>query len=204
MVSGKYDNWKEFKNKQFPSLATVSADNPSINLLLHEGESVNRSQMDIKCKTYDIRNWKKHFISRHVLHQHGYTCLIALPGRQSPQHRSVLTVVSVTSAPPFQPLRHQRNVCHTVVNRFTWQIHTSHRKQETFLYEYRLHWVLLPTQKKTHNRTLLFSSTFKHGHHFDYWKQPLNMSMRVWYLDCHEVWLCCYLVIHIENLLHPL
>jgi hypothetical protein len=26
----------------------------------YEGESVNRSQMDIKRKTRDIRNWKKH------------------------------------------------------------------------------------------------------------------------------------------------
>jgi hypothetical protein len=32
----------------------------------------------------------------------------------------------------------------------------------------------------------------------------MNMRMRVWYLDCHETGLCCYLVIHIENQLHPL
>jgi hypothetical protein len=32
-----------------------------------------------------------------------------------------LAVVSATSAPPFQPLRHQRNVCHPFVNRFTRQ-----------------------------------------------------------------------------------
>jgi hypothetical protein len=30
------------------------------------------------------------------------------------------------------------------------------------------------------------------------------MGMHVFYLDCHEVGLCCYLVIHIEDLLHPL
>jgi hypothetical protein len=28
--------------------------------------------------------------------------------------------------------------------------------------------------------------------------------MCVYYLDCHEAGLCCYLVIHIENLLRPL
>jgi hypothetical protein len=28
--------------------------------------------------------------------------------------------------------------------------------------------------------------------------------MCVCYLDCHEAGLCCYLVIHIENLLRPL
>jgi hypothetical protein len=52
---------------------------------------------------------------------------------------------------------------------------------------------------------LLFGSTLlKHGRQFDYWYQPLNMRMRVCYLDCHEAGLCCYLVKHIENLLRPL
>jgi hypothetical protein len=32
--------------------------------------------------------------------------------RRNPQRRSRLTVVSATSAPPFQAIRHQRNVCH--------------------------------------------------------------------------------------------
>jgi hypothetical protein len=44
----------------------------------------------------------------------------------------------------------------------------------------------------------------KHGHHFDYWNQPPNMCIRVCYLDDHEAGLCCYLVIHIENVLRPL
>jgi hypothetical protein len=80
---------------------------------------------------------------------------------------------------------------------------TSHRKQKTFLYEYPLHWVLLST--KTYNRTLILGNTIlKHGHHFDCWNQPLNMRMRVSYLDCHEAGLCCYLMIHIQNLLYPL
>jgi hypothetical protein len=60
-------------------------------------------------------------------------------------------------------------------------------------------------QNKTNNRTPLFDSTlFKHGRHFGYWKQLLNMHICVCYLDCHEVGLCCYLVIYIENLLRPL
>jgi hypothetical protein len=81
---------------------------------------------------------------------------------------------------------------------------TTHRKHVTFLYEYPLHWVLFPTKKK-HYRTLLFVCTLlKHRHHFDYWNQPLNMHMRVCYLDCHEAGLCCYLVIHIKSLLHLL
>jgi hypothetical protein len=35
-------------------------------------------------------------------------------------------------------------------------------------------------------------------------KPSMNMRMRVCYLDRHEAGLCCYLVIHIENLLRPL
>jgi hypothetical protein len=70
-----------------------------------------------------------------------------------------------------------------------------------------------------HNRTLLFGSThLKHGRHFGYWNQHLNMRMSVCYKDFfyfekinvykkglgnahpvypdyHEVRLCCYLVI---------
>jgi hypothetical protein len=80
---------------------------------------------------------------------------------------------------------------------------TFHSKQETFLYKYSLKWIFLPT-KKAQYRTLLFGSTLlKHGSHFDYWNQPLNIDMRVKYLDCHKAWLCCYLVVYIENLLRP-
>jgi hypothetical protein len=90
----------------------------------YEGESVNRSQMDIKRKACDIRILpppKKTFISRHILHQHWYTYPIALPVRRNLQHTNLLTVVSDISAHPFQPLRHQRNICHPVVNCFTRQ-----------------------------------------------------------------------------------
>jgi hypothetical protein len=30
------------------------------------------------------------------------------------------------------------------------------------------------------------------------------MRMRVCYLDCHEAELCCHLMLHVENILHPL
>jgi hypothetical protein len=59
--------------------------------------------------------------------------------------------------------------------------------------------------QKKHNITFLFSSILlKHSHNFDYLNQPLNMSMRVCYLDCLEAGLFLYLVIHRETLLHPL
>jgi hypothetical protein len=89
-----------------------------------------------------------------------------------------------------------------IVNPFAWQtLHTVNRKHlfinilciESF------------GAQKTHNRILLFGSTLlKHGSHFDYWNHPLNMSMHVCDLDCHEAGLCCYLTIHIGNLLRPL
>jgi hypothetical protein len=38
------------------------------------------------------------FISRHILHQHRFNGPIALPVREKPQHRRLLTVISATSA----------------------------------------------------------------------------------------------------------
>jgi hypothetical protein len=72
------------------------------------------------------------FISRHILHQHWYTCPIALRVRQNPQHASLLTVVSAISAPPFQPLRHQWNVYHPAVNSFTRQTLPTINKKHFF------------------------------------------------------------------------
>jgi hypothetical protein len=147
------------------------------------------------------RTWIKKNISRYIIQKHRYTCPIALPVLESPQHGSLLTVVSAKSAPPFQPLRHQRNVCHPDVNCFTPRIlHTVNRKH--FLWMNILRIESLCPQKKTHNKTLLFVSVLlKHGRHFAYWNQPV--SMRICYLDCHDAGLCCYLVTHIENLLRP-
>jgi hypothetical protein len=57
---------------------------------LHDGGSVNRSQIDIlvRWKHMIFEPGKKTFISRHILHQHWYTCPIALPVRRNPQHWS--------------------------------------------------------------------------------------------------------------------
>jgi hypothetical protein len=97
------------------------------------------------------------FISGHG-HQHWYTCLNALQVPWNPQHRSHLTVVSATSASgrassatfdcPSENISTQLWTAYAT--------NTSHSKQEIFLHEYPLHWVLLHT--KTHNRTLLSRS----------------------------------------------
>jgi hypothetical protein len=70
------------------------------HLCLYVGESENRSQMDIKRKTRDIRTWKKHLFL-----DISCTYPIALPVHRNPQHRSLLTVVSATSQSPFHHLR---------------------------------------------------------------------------------------------------
>jgi hypothetical protein len=158
--------------------------------------------MYIKRRTCDIRTWKKHLIldiSSANIDTHVpslYQCVDTGSIRAF-----FLTLISATTALPFQALSHQRNICHFIYEPL-YVTNTSQRKQKTFLYEYPLHSVLLPT--KTHNRTLLFIiRLLKHGRHFDYWNQPLNMRMSVCYLDSHEAGPCCYLVINIENLLRP-
>jgi hypothetical protein len=139
---------------------------------------------------------KKTFISRHILHQDWYICSIAL----AVLWNSPLTVASAASAPSFQPLRHQRKYAAKMEPLYATNI--SQYKQKTFLYEYPLHWVLLPTKNvpKRCSSVIHSSSTVA----------ILTTKTSLWtcackcYLDCHEAGLCCYLLIHIENLLYPL
>jgi hypothetical protein len=89
-----------------------------------------------------------------------------------------------------------------VLNRFTRQTIPTLNRKHIFM---SILCVESFCPQETHNRTLFFGRIlFKHGHDFDYWKPPLNMRMRICCLDCHEAGLCCYLVIHMENPLHPL
>jgi hypothetical protein len=112
-----------------------------------------------------------------------------------------LIVVSAIFAPPFTLHCHQRNVYLPVMKRFTRHtLHTVNRKH----FSANILCIEPFCPQKVHNRTLLSDTTcLKHGRHFDYWNEPLNMHMRVSYLDCHEAGLCCYLGIRIVNLLRP-
>jgi hypothetical protein len=154
---------------------------------MYERESVNRSQMDIKIKYVIFEPGKNIYFSTYppptLVHLSQCFTSASKPAalksfdcRLSRFRTPVST--SSSSAKHFPPSWEQ-----------LYATNTSHRKQEIFLYEYPLHWILLPTKKKkrkTHNRTLLFSSILsKHGHHFDYWNHPLNIRIRVCYLDCH-------------------
>jgi hypothetical protein len=77
--------------------------------------------MDIKRKTCDNSKLEKNIYFSTYPPPTLIHLSIALQVRRNLQHRNLLTVVSATFAPPFQPLRHQRNVYHPVVNRFTRQ-----------------------------------------------------------------------------------
>jgi hypothetical protein len=94
-----------------------------------------------------------------------------------------------------------REFLNPVVNSFTWKTLPSVNRKYFFM---NILWIESSYSQKR-DRLLLFGSILlKHGRHFDYWNQPLNMRMRVCYQDGHEAGLCCYLVIHTENLLHQL
>jgi hypothetical protein len=117
--------------------------------------------MDIKCKICDILTRKKniHFSTYPpptMIHlSHRFT------KKSKPADGSLLTVVSATSAPPFQNLSHQRNVCN--VSRpnceLIYATNTSHRKQETFLYDCPLHWVLCPQNRTTERCSSVMNSS---------------------------------------------
>jgi hypothetical protein len=97
-------------------------------------KSVNTSRMDIKRKKRDIRNWRE----KHVFLNISSTNIdIHVPSLyhcvRNTHHTWLSTVVSTTPASPFQPLRHQRNVCHPVVNRFTRQTLPTVNRKHLFM-----------------------------------------------------------------------
>jgi hypothetical protein len=77
--------------------------------------------MDIKHKTSNIRTWKKHLFLD-ISSTNIDTIVPSLyPCVETHSIEIFFTVVSATSALPFQPLRHQRNIFHPAVKRFTLQ-----------------------------------------------------------------------------------
>jgi hypothetical protein len=111
----------------------------------YEGESVNRSRIDIKRKTCDIRTWKKHWfldistINIDALVPSLYHCV---------ETRSIEVFWLLSQ--PLPHLRFNLFISETFATKaeLLYASNTSHHKRETFLYEYPLHWVLLPTKKK--------------------------------------------------------
>jgi hypothetical protein len=131
-------------------------------------ESVNRTQMDIKCKTCDIRTLKKkHFFSTYppptlILLSHRFTSASKPAALKSFDCCFSHFRISVSTASSATNCQVSRPSCEPL-----YATNTFHLKQKTFIYEYHLRWVLLPT-KKAHNRTLFFGSILlKHGRYFD-------------------------------------
>jgi hypothetical protein len=83
------DNWTcRLEKTSFALIVQGCQGNDAVVLNLYEGESVDKSQMDIKRKTRDIRTWKKNlFLDMSSTN-------IVLSVRQNLLHRSLLTVVS--------------------------------------------------------------------------------------------------------------
>jgi hypothetical protein len=97
---------------------------------------------------------------------------------------------SATSSSPFQSHRIQGNICHTDVKNFTWKKLSNVNRKHFFMNMLCIE-SLCP--QETQNRTLLFGSIrFRHSRLLDCWYQTLNWSLRVCYLDLHEVGLWCY------------
>jgi hypothetical protein len=144
--------------------------------------------MDIKRKICDIQTWKKHlFLNISSTN----TCPIALPVHCNPQHRIILTVVSATSIPPFQHLRHQGNVCHPVVNPFTQQTLPTVNRIRFFT---NILCIESFCPHKTHNRELLFGSTnSKHvtfkprkNIYFSTYPPPTLVPLLYQYIETHR------------------
>jgi hypothetical protein len=89
-----------------------------------------------------------------------------------------------------------------VLKRFTRQTLPTVTRKYFFLYEYHSHWVILPTKSITERFFLVV--------HPSSVVATLTTETSLWTWACvsatytHKAGLCCYLVIHIGNLLHPL
>jgi hypothetical protein len=197
---------------RIPSLVTItnSKTRPETEVRYlvkqkHDRKSVNGSQMHVKRKICDVRTWNKHLF----LDISSTNTDTPVPSLYQCVETHNIEVFWLLSQPYMHVVGNQlllssvlERMCRPNCERL-YAINSSAVNKKISL---RISFTLSPfAHEKSHNRTLLFRSILlKHGRHFDYRNQSLNMCMRACYLDCHEAGLCCYLVIQIENLLLPL
>jgi hypothetical protein len=152
-------------------------------------------------------NLERTFVSRHILHRYRYTCP---PPLQFVETRSIEVFWLLSQVLPHLAGRHLRlsNVLERISRPTCEPLYAANMSQYKQEIAYFLMNVLCIESFRPQGNTtercssvVYSSSTFAH---FDYWNQPMNMRMRVCSLDCHEIGLCYFLVIHIENLLCPL
>jgi hypothetical protein len=164
-TSVKSEELKQTQQHWTPGLHS-SAYSPWLRPILlrydshYEGKSVNRSQMNIKRKPCDIRNWKKHLLldisstNTATLIPSLYQCVETrgtevfwLLSQPLPHLRFNLFVISETSATLFDP----------VVNRLTRQTLPTVDRTYVFMN-------ILCTESFSHKRMLPFGSILlKHG-----------------------------------------
>jgi hypothetical protein len=139
----------------------------------------------------------KTFISRQIFHQHWYTCPIALIVLRNSEHKFLWLL-----SQPFPLLRFNLFAINKTSAIQLWiALRYKHFPPQT---ENIYLWISFALRPFAHRKrttglcssVLYFSSTVVI---FDYLNQPLNMRMRVCYVDCHEAGLCCYLVTHIKT-----
>jgi hypothetical protein len=140
---------------------------------------------------------KKIFISRHIVHQLVQTLYQCAETRSikvfdcSLNHFRTWSRISATSEPPWEDVSTQ---LWTVLRHKHFPPQTGNISLwipfalSSFAHEKR---------RKERRYSVVYSSS-------PVGILALNMRMRVCYLNCHEAWLCCYLLIHTENLLRPL
>jgi hypothetical protein len=158
--------------------------------------------MDVKHKTCDIRTWKKHlFLDISSINIDKFDPLLY----QCVETRSIEVSWLLS-----QPLPHLGFNLFVISETFATQLWKALLDKhfpsliETFLYEYPLHWVRLPTKKKrtTEGCSSVVDSLGT--------IVILTTETSLWTCDCkcfldsHGAGLCCYLVIQIENLLRRL
>jgi hypothetical protein len=169
-----------------------------VTLPLYVEESVSKSHMDII--------WKKHLFLD--ISSTNIDTLVPL-FYQCVETRSI-EVFWLLSRPLLHLVGHRlrlsnvsQRISRPSYDRFTLETLPIVNREHFLLISFLL--CPFSTKKKTHKRTFLFGSIhLDHSRNFDYRNYPLNMRMRVCYLDCHELGLFCYLVIHTEDLLRPL
>jgi hypothetical protein len=158
--------------------------------------------MDIKLKICYIRTWEKNIFSQHILHQHWYTCPIALPVRRKPQHRSLLTVISATS-----DLRFNRFVLERISPLSCEPLYATNTSfMNSLLKHFFMNIIYIesfcPQKRRTtkHCSPIIYSSSKV---------TILTTETSLWICacasaTCHEAGLFCYLAIYIDDLLRPL
>jgi hypothetical protein len=137
------------------------------------------------------RTWKKN-VFLNISCTNIDTFVPSLYQCRNPHHRSLLTPVSTSSVRPFQALSDQRNFCHQ-----SWTA-LCYKRFPTRLGIISV-WISFALSPTT---AALFGKYTPQARSPFWLLEPATEHAHT--RLCHEAGLCCYLVVHIGNLLRPL